>query len=63
MSDPGKYPWHRLLRTVVLYKAFLSYGIAANLFGPTILDLKVHKFFFFQSFYGVLLYYLYSITV
>ncbi len=37
----GKYPWHLLVRTLALLLAFLTYGINANLFGPTLLDLKV----------------------
>jgi hypothetical protein len=37
----SKYPWHLLVRTLALLLAFLTYGINANLFGPTLLDLKV----------------------
>jgi hypothetical protein len=37
----GKYPCHLLVRTLALLLAFLTYGINANLFGPTLLDLKV----------------------
>ena len=35
------YPWHLLVRTLVLLLAFLAYGVNSNLFGPTLLDLKV----------------------
>jgi len=34
------YPWHLLLRTVLLLNAFLSLGINDAIRGPTLLDLK-----------------------
>jgi hypothetical protein len=50
-KEVDRYPWHRLVRTAVLYNAFLAYGITSNLFGPTILDLKVlfqhHRYLMF----------------
>ena len=35
-----KYPWHLLLRTILLLSAFLALGINDALRGPTLLDLR-----------------------
>ena len=43
--DPGEqtrdpYPWHLLLRTLLLLNAFLALGINDAIRGPTLLDLR-----------------------
>ena len=35
-----KYPWHLLLRTILVLQAFLALGINDAIQGPTLLDLK-----------------------
>lgn len=39
-SKNDKYPWHLLLRTILLLNAYLALGMNEAVRGPTLLDLK-----------------------
>ena len=51
--EAGGYPWPLLLRTILLFNAYLALGVNDAIRGPTLLDLRLNPALKYDPFVGI----------